>query len=173
MELVQFTGALDDGGQGLAPLEKTQTWREDLRQGSQDELKRARTLSSAVRTEPRLTPASEEVEEQFLDILAEMGQAPGQPERASIVDSIQQRLQPKLPESDEPRSFVHDIDDIVQRRIQLIPALQGRGLHVQPGPGGKVLFQFEGQEYESVDGVPNLTARQLIQDAIREWEETM
>jgi hypothetical protein len=54
----------------------------------------------------------------------------------------------------------------------LVPALVGRGMHVQSGPSGQVIFVFEGQEYENLEDVPNLTARQLIQDAIREWDET-
>jgi hypothetical protein len=54
----------------------------------------------------------------------------------------------------------------------MIPALAGRDLHVRPGSGGAVLFVFEGREYENLDEVPNLTAQQLIKDAIQEWDET-
>jgi hypothetical protein len=67
---------------------------------------------------------------------------------------------------------VDDIDDIVQRRIPLIPALIGRDLHVRLGPGDSVRFVFDGRAYDSLDNVPNMTARQLIKDAIQEWEET-
>jgi hypothetical protein len=34
-----------------------------------------------------------------------------------------------------------------------------------------VRFVFEGREYEELDDVPNMTAQQLIRDAIQEWEE--
>ncbi len=165
MELIQFTGVLGEGALEPAPLEQTKTWREDLRRRSETELERARSSSTAAVT-------SEEIEERFLNLLADLGQAPGQPERPGIVDSIQHRLQPKPLDPDRPRTFVDDIDDIVQRRIQMIPALQGRQLHVRPGVGGKVLFVFEGKAYQSVDEVPNLTARQLVKDAIQEWDET-
>jgi hypothetical protein len=47
----------------------------------------------------------------------------------------------------------------------------GRGLHVRPGSGGEVLFTFEGQEYKKLDDIPNLTARQVIKEAIQEWDE--
>ncbi len=39
-------------------------------------------------------------------------------------------------------------------------------------PTGAVRFQFDGQEYQDASDIPNLTARQLIADAIKEWEET-
>ena len=63
-------------------------------------------------------------------------------------------------------------EDIIQRRVQLIPALVGRDLHVRLDAGGSVRFAFQGQEYENLDELPNMTARQLIRDAIQEWEET-
>ncbi len=169
MELIRFTGVLGQDAIAPAPLGKTETWREDLRQGSQAELERAHAPAVGEATRP---PAPSEVEEQFLNILAELGQTPPKPERPGVVSAVRQRLAPKSVEPEQPRTFVDEIEDIVQRRIQLIPALVGRGLHVRSGPAGKVLFLFEGQEYEGVDDVPNLTARQLIMDAIREWDET-
>jgi len=172
MDLVRFTGVLGQGSLEPASLAQTHTWRESLRQGSQEELQRARSLSAASGGGLRPPPAPEEVEEQFLSLLTELGGTLTQLERPNLVDSIQRRLQPKPLESDRPRTFVDDIDAIVQRRVQLIPALQGRGLHVRPGPAGKVLFVFEGREYQNVDAVPNLTARQLVKDAIQEWDET-
>jgi hypothetical protein len=80
-------------------------------------------------------------------------------------------MAPKLPGPEHPRTFVEDIDDILQRRVQLIPALIGRDLQVRLGPGDSVRFVFEGREYEDLDDVPNMTAQQLIRDAIQEWEE--
>jgi hypothetical protein len=147
MELIQFTGVLGEGISEPAPIEKTRTWREDLREGSHIELQRARTAPPSAGSPLQPPPDVHDIEARFLSLLAEMGQ----------------------PSS---RTFVDDIDDIVQRRLPLIPALAGRELHVRPGPGGKVRFSFEGQEYENVDDIPNLTARQLITDAIQEWDET-
>ena len=67
---------------------------------------------------------------------------------------------------------MEDIEDIIQRRIQLIPALAQKQLHVEPGPGGEVRFIFEGQAYQRLDDIPNLTARDVVRDAIQEWDET-
>jgi len=168
LEFIQFTGVLGGEQLPLAPLNQTESWREDMREKSQTEL--ARALHGPA--DPAPPPAPEEVEERFLDLLTEMGQTGGQPSRPTLVGSIQQRLQPKPRKSDGPRSFVDDIEDIVQRRLPMIPALAGRDLHVRPASGGKVLFMFEGQEYHTVAEIPNLTARQVIQEAIQEWDET-
>jgi hypothetical protein len=176
MELIQFTGVLGQKDLSPAPISKTETWREDLRQESQTELVSARGAVDGMPEAPvgEQPPAGQpvEVEEQFLGLLAEMGQSEAQSEKPTVMGAVRQSLAPKSQEPDRPRTFVDEIEEIIQRRIPLIPALVGRGMHVQSGPSGQVIFVFEGQEYEELEDVPNLTARQLIQDAIREWDET-
>jgi hypothetical protein len=169
MELIHFTGVLGGGEVALAPVEKTGTWREDLRQDSDAELEHARRASDG---SSQLSPAPEEVEKRFLSLLNQMGQAPAQPEKPDLVSSVQRALKPKAGDSGAARTFVDDIDEIVQRRIGLVPALVGRGLHIRSDPSGKVLFTFEGLEYQSVEDISNLTARQVVKDAIQEWDET-
>jgi len=175
LEMIQFTGVLGVGAPELAPLDETDRWREDLKEGSKAELERALTPApervEAEAEHPPVPPASEQVEERFLDLLTEMGQALPSTEKPSFATSIQQRLRPTGTDADEPRTLVNDIEEIVQRRVRLEPALVGRGVHVKPGPGGTVVFAFEGQEYESVEDIPNLTARHVIQESIREWDD--
>ncbi len=170
LDLVRFTGVLGQDVAAPLPMDKTYSWREDLRQVSQEELGQIRGPSGA---EPGASkPANRsEIEEQFLSMLAEMGQAPAPPEKPKLVTSLQQVLRPKGAE-EPPHSFVEDIEAIVQRRVRLIPAFHGRELHVRADRAGGVRFVFEGHEYPSMDDIPNLTARQLIADAIKEWEET-
>ena len=168
LELIQFTGALE---QETAPelLGEPGSWREDLRESSQEELERIRASASGIGSEPVTAPA--EVEEQFLNLLTEMGQPPSTPEKPSVVNALRQRRLPKLPKEEDSRSFVGEIEAIVQRRIHTAPALHARDLHVRLGARGSVCFVFEGVEYESLDDVPNLTAQQLVRDAIAEWDE--
>jgi hypothetical protein len=169
-ELVRFTGVLDSGPAEPVSMEQTQTWREDVRQGSQAELERAKSIPAELWAQPSSAPR--EVEQQFLDLLAEMGQAGTPPDKPNVVSAIRRRYLSRSPEPEESRTFIDDIEAIIQRRIPLIPALQGRGLHIRSGTGGRVLFAFEGQEYQDVNEIPNLTARQLVKDAIQEWDET-
>lgn len=169
MELIRFTGVLGQTAVAPAPIEKTATWRENLREESRAELELARYSTSD--GEER-TPPPTDVEEQFFSLLAEMGQETSRSEKPGVIKAIQQRLSPKISEPEKPRTFVDDIDAIVQRRVRLIPALSARGLQVRADSIGQVLFLFDGQKYQSVDQIPNLTARQLIKDAIQEWDET-
>lgn len=171
MELIQFTGVLGEEVTGPAPIEKTHRWREDLREGSQSELKRIYAPSPA-ETPPQTVPSPNETEDQLLAETTEMGQPLPPPEKPSLIGAIRRRMAPKALEAEKPRAFVDEIEEIVQRRIQLIPALAGRELHVRSSSEGTVYFTFEGKEYETLDQLPNLTARQLIRDAIQEWEET-
>jgi hypothetical protein len=168
LELIQFTGALE---QPIAPEPpgETGSWREDLRESSQEELERIHTSSTGNGSQSATAPA--EVEEQFLSLLSEMGQPPATPEKPSVANALRQRRLPKLPKEEGSRSFVDEVEVIVQRRIHTTPALHARDLHVRLGAGGSVRFVYEGVEYESLEGIPNLTAQQLIRDAIAEWDE--
>jgi hypothetical protein len=171
LELIQFTGALEQATIAPAPMDETGSWRKDLRESSQVELERIQTSASGNGNEPRVAPAPEEVEEQFLSLLSELGQATPTPEMPSVVGALRQRRVPKKLDGEGSRTFVDEIEEIVQRRVQTEPALFGRDLHVRLGERGSVRFAFEGAEYESLEDVPNLTAQQLVRDAIDEWDE--
>ena len=170
LELIQFTGVLEQRAIAPAPIDETDSWREDLRENSQIELQRIHSDVADAASAAEATSAPGEVEEQFLGLLSEMGQPVSPSEKPSVMGALRRRRLPKLPEED-PHSFVDDIEDIVQRRLRTVPALAGRGLHVQPGDEGLVCFVFEGAQYGSLESIPNLTAQQLVQDAIDEWNE--
>lgn len=172
MELIQFTGVLGDGGLEPAPMEKTYHWREDVRESSQSELSRIRAPSSDDETDQKAAGDSADVEQQFLSLLAEMGQVHSGSGKASLANAMQVRWASRLTDQGRPHSFVEEIEAIIQRRIQWIPALARKELHIQPGPGGEIRFAFEGQEYDHLEDIPNLTARQVVRDAIEEWDET-
>jgi hypothetical protein len=166
-ELVHFTGALGKQESSKpAPLDKTYRWREDLREETRSELRRGPGEPAAAPSPPR-----EDVEKQFLSMLSQMDSS-SPPEKATLASSIQRRLSPRAVDSETSRTFVDEIEAIVQRKIQLIPALVHRDVHVRQGAGGLVRFVFEGREYENLDDIPNMTMREVIKEAIREWDET-
>ena len=173
LELIHFTGALAQAASApeLMPMDETNSWREDLRENSQEELELIHSSASGNGSDPEVDQAPQEVEEQFLSLLTEMGQSPPPPETPSVAGALRQRRLPNYPEDEGSSTFVDEIDEIVQRRIHAVPALVGRDLHVRLGAGGSVRFVFEGTDYESLEEVPNLTAQQLVQDAITEWDE--
>ena len=163
LDLVRFTGALGVESIAPAPVDKTYSWREDLRKEI-----RAQGQQAAL---PR--PAGEEVEKEFFNLLSEIGPSPAA-EKPNLATAFQQRWSGKSARQGQgqSRSVVDDIEAIVQRRVLLIPALTGRDLHVRLQSDGTVHFIFEGRDYESPDDIPNMTARQLVKDAIQEWDET-
>ncbi|MGD8398372.1 MAG: hypothetical protein PVG11_05910 [Anaerolineae bacterium] len=169
MELIQFTGVLSgEIPPAPAPAAKTYRWREDLRQDSLAELQRIR---AGEEPSPGPDQVPEDVEESFLDLLSEMSTG-GSAERATLVSALQRTMQPRRTDTEGGRTFLDEIDAIIQRRIQLIPALSQRELRVRQAPGGVVHFVFEGKVYENMDEIPNLTARQVVIEAIQEWDET-
>ena len=172
LELIQFTGALGQtaGGPDLTPLEATNSWREDLRENSRTELERIRAGTAGSANRPGSDQDAHKVEAQFLNLLAEMGQAPPH-EKPSMAGALRRRRQPKKFEEEGAPGFVHEIEEIVQRRLRILPALAGRDLHVRLGDGGLVRFAFGGAEYDKLEEIPNLTAQQLVRDAIAEWDE--
>jgi hypothetical protein len=145
-----------------------------MRQGSRGELEHIHSVLAQSGKGPGASPVgrSAELEERFLDLLASQSQASPASERPTLASALQRRRAPKAPEADQADTFVDEIDRIVQRRIQLIPALAQRDLHVRASHDGGVRFVFEGKEYEELEELPNMTARQVVKDAIREWEET-
>ncbi|MFN2220763.1 MAG: hypothetical protein ACK2UA_19285 [Anaerolineae bacterium] len=171
LELIQFTGALEPPPQVPVGVEEASSWRENLRESSQVELERIRAQTSGNGSEAEAAQAAGEVEERFLNLLAEMGQPSPGPEKPSVMGALRRRRLPKIPEDDTTPSFVDAIDDIVQRKLRTVPALVGRDLHVGLGDGGSVCFAFEGSKYESLEEIPNLTAQQVVRDAIAEWDE--
>jgi len=172
LELIQFTGALGQTAiaPSPAPLDATGSWREDLRESSQTELERIHAVASGSANRPRPEPGADKVEAQFLNLLADMGQA-SPPEKPSMAGALRRRRQPKKFEEEGSPGFVDEIEAIVQRRLRTLPALAGRDLHVRLGDDGLVRFAFEGVAYERLEELPNLTAQQLVRDAIAEWDE--
>jgi hypothetical protein len=172
LELIRFTGVL--GQDPLVPARREQTnhWREDVRKRSEEELKQIRAGSAEPAVQAQLPPVTKEAEEQFLSLLEESAPTRPAPDRPTLLGSIQGRMRAKPSEPVQLPSFVDDIEDILQRRIHMVPALIGRDLHVRLDQTDSVYFAFEGKEYPDLEDVPNLTARQLIKDAIEEWEET-
>jgi len=171
LELIQFTGALEQAAAAPALAHETGGWREDLRESSQAELERIQSTVARKRAESERPQAPDEVEEQFLSLLTEMGHPAPAPEKPSVMGALRRRRVPKIPKKEDSRSFVDDIEDIVQRKMHTVPSLIGRGLHVRLGDDGSVCFLFEGREHSSLEELPNLTARRLVQDAIDEWNE--
>lgn len=87
----------------------------------------------------------------------------------SAPDAIQQ------PEDDNEGeikmlSVVDEVNDILQRKLHGSPAA-GKGIHLMENHNQEIRFWVGLQSYNDVSEIPDPEIRDLINDAVREWEE--
>ena len=68
------------------------------------------------------------------------------------------------------KSITEQIEDHLQDKIAHTP-LARRGVHVRSELQGNAVFLLDGKTYPSVDDVPDPEVRQVIREAISEWEK--
>jgi hypothetical protein len=71
-----------------------------------------------------------------------------------------------------PGSFIDEIEAILQRHIEQLPAPLGSEVHVLTGVDGALQIEVGYAVYGSPDEVPDPHIRQLIKDAVAEWEKS-
>ncbi|MBN1933616.1 MAG: hypothetical protein JW934_03065 [Anaerolineae bacterium] len=71
----------------------------------------------------------------------------------------------------QPSSFIDQIEAILQRRIENLAQPLPFQVHVQGAPDGTLEIAVGYQIYDSPAQVPDPQIRQLIQDAVAEWEK--
>lgn len=88
-------------------------------------------------------------------------------EQAAFLTELHQQAPSHEP---EPRTFVDEINDLVQQRLQERPALAEYRIRLTTGKDGGLCIHVGQQTFEAVGDVSDLEVRALIQDAIREWD---
>lgn len=68
-----------------------------------------------------------------------------------------------------PVSMVEQINEILERKLQEQPQVK-RGVRLAEGPGGGIKVYIGIDSYTAIDDVPDAEVRQLIRDAVAEWE---
>ncbi|MCR4407299.1 MAG: hypothetical protein NUW24_10315 [Anaerolineae bacterium] len=149
----------------------------------------ARTMSAAATPSPAPqpevapiappTPASEvsvkappEVEEEFLRRLKEGELAAEEREPSKPAGGGFRRRKAAKPSSKPaaPRTFVDEIEDILQEFIRESVVPVDKPAHVHTGPDGALEIDVDGRIYERPDDVPDPIVRGLIKAAVEEWE---
>ena len=126
------------------------------------------------------TPAPPSVEKEFLRSLSQQGQteeeespklslSPIEFFRSGFAARRAARLQSATPAS---RSFVKEIEEILQRFIRTYPSFIGQEVHVGTGPGGGIRIRVENEFYDTPDDIPDPEIRGIIKAAIQEWEKS-
>ena len=139
-------------------------------------------IAPSLEKEPSVprTPAPPSVEKEFLQSLSR----PRRPEeeespkpslspieffRRGFAARRAARLQSATP---APRSFVKEIEEILQRFIRTYPSFIGKKVHVSTGPDGGIRIQVENEFYDTPDDIPDPEIRGIIKAAIQEWEKS-
>jgi len=78
---------------------------------------------------------------------------------------------PSEPAAGETGSFIEQIDAILQAKVLEMDVPPSYELHVSAGPEQRLQIKIGPKIYGSIDEVPNLQARALIQAAVDEWEQ--
>lgn len=126
------------------------------------------------------TPAPPSVEKEFLRSLSQQGQTEEEESPKLSLSPIEffqrgfaarraARLQSATP---APRSFVKEIEEILQRFIRTYPSFIGQEVHVGTGPGGGIRIRVENEFYDTPDDIPDPEIRGIIKAAIQEWEKS-
>jgi len=175
-DLVRFTGVLQPQGQAEPPqpslLSTAEPSPTDFPVPSPPVLEQSPPV-------PR-TPAPPSVEREFLQSLVHQ-ERPKEEEaqkpsispleffRRSFTARRRARVQDDMP---SPRSFVEEIEEILQRFLRTYPSVISKEVHVGTGWGGGIRIQVENEFYDTPDDIPDPEIRGILKAAIQEWEKS-
>jgi len=138
-------------------------------------------IAPALEQEPAVprTPAPPSVEQEFLQSLSQSRQPEEKEPPKTSLNPIEffrrgfaARRTARIQNNVSARSFVDEIEDILQRFILTYPSFIGKKVHVRTGPSGGIRIQVENKFYDTPDDIPDPEIRELIKMAIQEWEKS-
>ncbi len=92
------------------------------------------------------------------------------PVSTRLPDLVSRVLVPPVPPAPKIMSMAAQIDEVLQRKLAGTP-LESRGITVGEVPGQGVEITLDGEKYPGVEAVPDETVRNLIKEAVAEWEK--
>jgi hypothetical protein len=94
-----------------------------------------------------------------------------QPPKSRITaDPLPFRPQNPAQQSNITLNLAREVDELLQVRLKATPEFAQRYIHVAGGRDGTLRFDVDGRHYGSLQEVPDLQVRQVIQAAIADWE---
>jgi len=125
------------------------------------------------------TPAPPSVEQEFLDSLKQQAQQEQDTDKPTLspIEFFRRGFAARRraglqSDMSSPRSFVSEIEDILQRFVRTYPSFIGKEVHVGTAPDGSIQIQVENQFYRTPDDIPDPEIRGIIKAAIQEWEKS-
>jgi hypothetical protein len=126
------------------------------------------------------TPAPPSVEREFLESLRQQRQPEQEEIKKPSVSPLEffrrgfaaRRSTGVQSAAPPPRSFVEEIEDILQHFVRTYPSFIGKEVHVGTAPNGGIHIQVENEYYDTPDDIPDPEIRGVIKAAIQEWEKS-
>jgi hypothetical protein len=153
-DLVRFTGGMATNPRAVRNAVEGVAWEEGAPEDMAGPVARRPSTPHAP-SEPLATTPSSTNLGQTVSAFFQRGLSPAPSDRAA----------------DEPGSFIEQIDVILQAKMLEMDVPPSYELHVSAGPEQRLQIQVGPKVYGSIDEVPNLQARALIQAAVDEWEQ--
>ena len=104
----------------------------------------------------------------------ESGSEPKAPVQTPIEDNL---IPPEndIEEEGEPEvkmlSVIDEVNEILQKKLHGSP-LAGKGIHLMENHNKEIRFWVGLNSYSDVEEIPDAEVRQIIDDSVREWEES-
>ncbi len=109
----------------------------------------------------------------FITIREEPPQEPQKPPRPVKEEPTTETTQ-EIDESDDSEikmlSVIDEVNEILQRKLQG-SALAGKGIHLMENHNKEIRFWVGLDSYDDVEEIPDPEIRDLIDDAVKEWEQ--
>lgn len=99
-----------------------------------------------------------------------------EPPKAGLVDywrrglSRSRRQEAAKAAEQEPKSFIDELEEMLQLRLAGRAEMDSRSVHFQSTPTGELRIEVDGGHYESIDDVPYPDVKSLLKATIRAWE---
>jgi hypothetical protein len=92
------------------------------------------------------------------------------PVSTQLTDVVGRVLSPPTAPAPQFKSMADQIDEVLQTKLAGTP-LESRGITVSEIPAQGVVITLDGEKYPGVEAVPDEEVRNLLKQAVAEWEK--
>ena len=95
---------------------------------------------------------------------------PEQPAATEPPTQVDQEVEEEAEAEVRMLSVIDEVNDILQKKLHGSP-LAGKGIHLMENHNKEIRFWVGLNSYNDVDEIPDEAIRQIIDEAVREWEQ--
>ena len=120
--------------------------------------------------------SKDQLPEEILNIITVQKEIPGIPEPEYQPTPAEKDLPEITPVEDEGEeevkmlSVIDEVNDILQKKLAGSP-MAGKGIHLMENHNSEIRFWVGLNSYNDVEEIPDAEVRQIIDEAVKEWEK--